>query len=68
MIRKGDLVKWNSAKDDVREKFDVDLGVVLRLSRTGATTRSAEILLWDGKIQWVDCSTLRIVTERKETI
>ena len=64
MIKVGDLVRWYSAKNDVQKEFDVDLGVVLRLSRSGATEHHAEVMFWDGEISWVDGKLLeKVITE-----
>jgi hypothetical protein len=64
MIKVGDLVRWYSVKNDVQEEFDVDLGVVLRLSRSGATEHHAEVMFWDGEISWIDGKLLeKVVTE-----
>ena len=64
MIKVGDLVRWYSVKNDVQKEFDVDLGVVLRLSRSGAADHHAEVMFWDGEISWVDGKLLeKVVTE-----
>ena len=64
MIKVGDLVRWYSVKNDVQEEFDVDLGVVLRLSRSGATEHHAEVMFWDGEISWIDGKLLeKVVAE-----
>ena len=64
MIKVGDLVRWYSVKNDVQKEFDVDLGVVLRLSRSGVTDHHAEVMFWDGEISWVDGKRLeKVITE-----
>lgn len=67
MIKVGDLVKWYSVSNDVQESFDVDLGVVLRLSRSGADLQHhAEVLFWDGEISWIDCNLLKVVNNTRK--
>ena len=64
MIKVGDLVRWYSVKNDVQKEFDVDLGVVLRLSRSVVTDHHAEVMFWDGEISWVDGKRLeKVITE-----
>ena len=58
----GDLVGWEYAENDHSEHTKVAYGIVLRFSRTGQKTKSAEILFDTGEMVWIDCSHLEVVS------
>lgn len=68
MIEIGDLVRWYSVQNDVQEEFDVDLGVVLRTSQSGTASDAcrAEVMFWDGEIEWVNWNLLEKVSGNGE--
>ena len=41
-----------------------ECGIVVKLSRTGRKTKSAEVLFNDGDIAWVGTHTLVVISER----
>ena len=59
----GDLVKWESVLNDSMDYHTVEYGIVTKMSRTGHTTFSAEVLFNDGGTAWFDTQTLEIVSE-----
>ena len=59
----GDLVKWYSVKNDLQEEFDVDIGIVLSLSRSGVNSFYAEILFEDNTIDWLNTKTLEVISD-----
>jgi hypothetical protein len=59
----GDLVKWYSVESDKHEEFDVDIGIVLSLSRSGANSLDAQILFDDNTIDWLPTKTLEIISK-----
>ena len=59
----GDLVKWYSVESDEHEEFDVDIGIVLSLSRSGASSLDAQILFYDNTIDWLPTKTLEIISK-----
>ena len=62
----GDLVKWESVLNDGRppELREAGWGVVMKMSRTGRDTQSAEVLWSDGEMGWFDIQLLEIMNER----
>lgn len=38
-------------------------GVILRFSRTGQSTKSAEVLFTDGDRKWIDCHLLEVISK-----
>ena len=38
-------------------------GVILRFSRTGQSTKSAEILFTAGDRKWIDCHLLEVISK-----
>jgi len=59
-IKIGDLVQFGQdcALDGQ------ECGIVVKLSRTGRKTKSAEVLFNDGDIAWVGTHTLVVISER----
>jgi stress response protein SCP2 len=61
----GDLVRWRSVQNDNQEEFDVDIGIVLRLSRSGRTSLQAEVLFDDRTVSWIPDSRLEIISSKQ---
>lgn len=57
-IKVGDLVRWYSVLGDASRDFDVDLGIVLNISKSGFRSHHAEVLFEDGEISWIDFENL----------
>ena len=62
-MKVGDLVKWESVLNDSMDHFNVEYGIVTKMSRTGHTTESAQVLFNDGETAWVDTQRLVVVSE-----
>ena len=58
----GDLVEWYSVQNDAQREFDIDLGIVLSLSRSGRDTLMANVLFEDGNIEWVCTDFLSVIS------
>lgn len=61
-MKVGDLVQFESVDNDDVES-QLDYGIVVKLSRTGHKTKSAEVLFHDGEIAWIGTDTLVVVSE-----
>jgi|TARA_R110000824_G_scaffold49608_3_gene139269 hypothetical protein len=60
----GDLVQFDSPISDYEpERYKSDYGIILKLSRTGHVTSSAEVLFNDGKVAWISTQTLVVINE-----
>ena len=59
----GDLVRWYSVENDLQEEFDVDIGIVISLSRSGANSFHAQILFEDNTIEWLNTKTLEVISD-----
>ena len=64
-MKVGDLVKWVSVLNDSMDHFAVEYGIVTKMSRTGHTTESAEVLFNNGETAWFDTQRLEIVSESR---
>ena len=64
-MKVGDLVKWESVLNDSMDHYSVDYGIVIKMSRTGHKTNSAEVLFSDGDIQWFDTERLVVVSANR---
>ena len=60
-MKVGDLVKWYAVCTDFDEKFVVDVGIILQLSRTGHDTLSALVLFEDNTTDWMSTKTLEVI-------
>ena len=57
----GDLVRWKPVKDNWK-RF-IDHGIILSLSRSGASSLHAEILFEDNTVEWVATETLEVISD-----
>ena len=64
----GDLVRWCSVQNDVQEEFDVDIGIVIKLSRSGSDSFSAQILFEDQTMEWVDTKMIEVINKAQEVL
>ena len=62
-MKVGDLVKYETIPEDSMDRQMSAVGLVVQMSRTGHTTRSAQILFQDGTIAWFDSQSLEVVSE-----
>ena len=62
-VKVGDLVKWESVMNDSMDHYAVDYGIVVKMSKTGHITKSAEVLFADGSTSWFDTQRLVVVSE-----
>jgi hypothetical protein len=61
-VKIGDLVIWESVLNDSMDHYREDHGIVVKMSRTGHDTESAQILFADGELWWADTQKLRVVS------
>ena len=61
----GDLVRWRPTNGFDREEFDVDIGIVLRLSKSGHASLQAEVLFHDRTVSWIPDSRLEIINSKQ---
>ncbi len=62
-MKVGDLVRWYAVENDELEEFDVDYGIVLSLSRSGANSLHAQILFDDSTIEWLRTDYLEVIND-----
>mgnify|MGYP003118211367 CR=1 FL=1 len=62
-MKVGDLVQFESIAAG-HGLAPLECGIVVKLSRTGHKTKSAEVLFNDGDIGWVGTDTLVVISER----
>ena len=62
-MKVGDLVRFESALNDDMDRYTVEHGLVVQISKTGHDTISAQILFNDGELWWVDSGRLAVVSE-----
>lgn len=61
-MKVGDLVRFESTQHDDMDRYGVEYGVVVRMSTTGHTTQSAEVLFNDGELAWVGTQRLVVIS------
>ena len=62
-MKVGDLVKWESVSNDSMESHSVEHGIIVKMSRTGHTSRSAQVMFSDGELVWLDTQKLSVVNK-----
>lgn len=65
MISVGDLVLYDTPMHDDMEVYRSAMGIVLKLSKTGSKTQSAQVLFTKGEIAWFDTQALRVIDESR---
>ena len=61
-MKVGDLVKYEAAIEDSMDRYAAAIGLIVQLSRTGHTTKSAQILFQDGTMAWFDSQVLEVIS------
>ena len=64
-MKVGDLVKWENVLNDSMDHHQEQHGLVVKMSRTGHDTESAQVLFGDGETWWLDTQKLRVVSESR---
>ena len=64
-MKVGDLVKWMTVLNDDMDRYQEELGLVIKMSRTGHNTESAQVLFNDGETWWVDTQRLVVINESR---
>ena len=62
-MKVGDLVYYDTPSHDDMDHYSSAMGIVLKLSRTGHKTESAQVLFTRGEIAWLDTQVLRVAHE-----
>ena len=64
-MKVGDLVYYVAPRHDDMEVYNPAMGIVLKLSRTGKKTESAQVLFTRGQIAWIYTQVLRVAHESR---
>ena len=64
-MKVGDLVKWMTVLNDDMDRYREELGLVIKMSRTGHNTESAQVRFSDGETWWVDTQRLVVINESR---
>jgi cyclophilin family peptidyl-prolyl cis-trans isomerase len=64
-VKVGDLIRWESVLTDDMDRHELSHGIVIKMSRTGHDTESAQVLFNDGETQWLDSDKLVVVSESR---
>tara|TARA_B100000674_G_scaffold134693_1_gene104254 strand:- start:383 stop:580 length:198 start_codon:yes stop_codon:yes gene_type:complete len=62
-VKVGDLIKWYAVKNDAQREFGVEYGIILSLSRSGATSLHAQVLFEDNTIEWIPENCLEVIND-----
>ena len=61
----GDLVKWENVLNDDMDRYQEAHGLVVKMSKTGHNTKSAQVMFTDGETWWVDTQRLVVINESR---
>ena len=64
-MKVGDLVKWENTLNDSMDHYQQQHGIVVKMSRTGHNTESAQVLFTDGELWWLDKEKLMVINESR---
>ena len=62
-MKVGDLVRFESEMADDMDRYRTEYGVIVKMSKTGHATQSAEVLFNDGELAWVGTQRLVVINE-----
>ncbi len=63
-MKVGDLVAWESVPHDYAE-LEPYFGIIIKMSKTGHKTESAQVRFMNGDIHWYDTQRLVLVNESR---
>ena len=63
-MRVGDLVEYTSVPHEFAE-YHTELGIIIKMSRTGRKTQSAQVKFMNGSVAWHDTQVLRVINESR---
>jgi hypothetical protein len=58
----GDLIRWDSVKNDHQADFDIDTGIVIDVNDNLMTSPKVLILWEDGETTWMGTKCLRLIS------
>ena len=64
-MKVGDLVGWYAVDNDLSERFEIETGIIIELSKTGHNTLSALVLFEGGSMDWISTKTLEVISESR---
>lgn len=69
----GDLVKWESVKNDIEEDFDIDYGIILEFrypqDQKGYVPIGLQALIqFYDEFTWMSVDNIQIINEQQESI
>jgi len=64
-MKVGDLVRFESVLSDDMDRYTAAHGLVVKMSKTGHDTESAQVLFNDGEAWWVGTQRLVVVSESR---
>jgi hypothetical protein len=64
-MKVGDLVRFESVLNDDMDRYTAEHGLVVKMSKTGHDTESAQVLFNDGETWWVGTQRLAVVSESR---
>lgn len=63
-MRVGDLVEYTTVPHEFAE-YQTEIGVIIKMSRTGRKTESAQVSFMSGNISWHDTQVLKVINESR---
>jgi hypothetical protein len=61
----GDLVQWESVKNDCQVDFDIDIGIVVDVNDNLMTSPRVLILWESGDTSWMDIKGLSLINSAR---
>ena len=64
-MKVGDLIKWESVKNDIEREFDTDFGIILEFKED--YERKALIQFYD-EIVWLSVRSIQVINEQQQEV
>ena len=61
----GDLIKWESVKNDIEREFDTDFGIILEFKKD--YEHKALIQFYD-EIVWLSVRSIQVINEQQQEV
>ena len=63
-VKVGDLIAWESVPFEFAE-YETHFGIIIKMSKTGHKTESAQVRFMNGDVGWFDTQRLVLVNESR---
>ena len=61
----GDLIKWESVKNDIEREFDTDFGIILEFKED---YEHKALIQFHDEVVWISVSNIQVINEQQQEV